>query len=1068
MLTVHTSNRFDCLADQLAERLRQPCGSPWQPDIVIVQSTGMARWLALHLAQRLRICAHIHFPFPAAFVWDLYRRVLHSVPETSPFAQDVLVWRIMTLLEQLDDAPCWAPLRDYCADGNDATRFALATQIATVFERYLVYRPDWIHAWERGAEVHWQAALWRRLVSDHTPHRVRLHTQLLQALDAQRLDHAALPARVSLIGVPTMPPAYLEVFARLATCVDVQGFFLQPCAGLWGYGPVEPASVSPAARRDTMPLSSATGNRLLASMGTLGLDFLGLLQGSQPQTTTQCVEPGSDTLLHSLQSDILHNRDRGTAAWPATSLPRTDRSVQVHVCHSRMREVEVLYDQLVGLCEACPELSPADVLVMTPDIDAYAPLIEAVFTPHDRDRAIPFSIADRNPRLESPLLHAVLALLDLANSRYTANQLCALLELPAVQRRFDMAASDVPLVQRWLRDTTVRWGIDEDSRAAIGLPAIREHTWRAGLDRLLLGYALPGETQQFFADVLPYDAVEGAEAQVLGSLHAFATAAFGLASTLHEARPAAAWVVTINALLAQFFQPDETEELDMQALRAALQHLEQTATLARFAAPLSLDVVIACLQRSLDGAVWSTRFLTGGVTCGAMVPMRSIPFQVICLLGMDYDTFPRQQRVLSFDRMAEAARPGDRSQREEDRYLFLETLLSARQCLYLSYVGRDIRDHSALPPSVLVSELLDAIGRGFYPGDTPEGDVQAHVVTHHPLQAFSRQYFSGDATLFSYADDLCEASRHADRAEARRPAPLITVGLPEPGEEWRRVELRRLLDFFRHPTRYCVQQRLGMFLENDERGLESREPFTLAGLERYHLRQEVLRRHLEGEPLPRIHQAVRAAGLLPHGQVGLTLLEREWPGIVRFAQRLQQVLPALQCPPVDIDLQVGAWHLTGQLTDITPDGFVGYHLGRLRARDYLQLWVRHVVLNCLAPPAVQPTSRWISEDDALLLHAVQEPQAQLHILLQWYWHGLQRPLHLFPDSALAYAEAQRQGKPDALHSACRRWEGSEWQPGERVDSYYQLAFREHDPLDDEFHMVTEAVFLPLLAHIESK
>src|SRR6266446_1695340 len=209
MLTVHASNRLEMLADQLAERLRQPCGSPLLPEIIIVQSNGMARWLSLHLAQRLGICAQIRFPFPAAFVWELCHRLLRSVPETSPFAPDVLTWRIMALLKELEESPRFAPLHTYCEDGNDFTRFALASSIADVFDQYLVYRPDWIRQWERGEDDHWQAELWRRLATSNTIHRVQLHAQLLTALQTASVGHIGLPARVSLIGIPTMPPLHL-------------------------------------------------------------------------------------------------------------------------------------------------------------------------------------------------------------------------------------------------------------------------------------------------------------------------------------------------------------------------------------------------------------------------------------------------------------------------------------------------------------------------------------------------------------------------------------------------------------------------------------------------------------------------------------------------------------------------------------------------------------------------------------------------------------------------------------------------------------------------------------------
>jgi exodeoxyribonuclease V gamma subunit len=1065
MLILHASNRLEILADQLADLVRQPCGAPFSPEIIVVQSTGLARWLPLHLARRLGICAHVHFPLPGTFVWDLFRRMLSSVPESSPFAPEVMTWRIMALLGALEDSPQFVPLRAYCGTGEVFKRFELAGRIADVFDQYLVYRPDWIRQWERGADDHWQAELWRRLIDSDDAHRVRLHDQFLANLSAERVVQAGLPARLSLIGISTMPPLYLEIFARLAAYLEIHGFLLNPCQGDWRESHVARRTVLPEAIATPAALAGDPGNPLLASMGKLGRDFLDLVHAYQPRVVEQFVDPGTDTLLYGLQADILHGRRRGVPACSATPLRADDRSVQVHVCHSPMREVEVLHDQLLKLFETSADLQPADVIVMTPDIDAYAPCIEAVFGAGDRAPAIPFSIADRGPRAESPLVNGFFALLDLPGSRYDAHRLFTLLELAAVQRRFALEEHDLALVHRWLLETGVRWGIDQDSRAALGLPATREHTWRAGLERLLMGYALPGDTTQFFADILPYDAVEGTEAQVLGRFCTFADAAFALATTLRDSRSVPVWSTVLSALLEQFFQPDEAEEADLQAIRSALQQIDQVVTQAGFDTPIGLDVMKASLRRSLETLEWPTRFLTGGVTFCAMVPMRSIPFEVVCLIGMHYDNFPRRQRSLSFDRMAQEFRPGDRSRRDDDRYLFLEALLSARSCLYVSYVGHNIRDNSVIPPSVLVSELLDAIAHGCYPAGQPEGEVLPQIVTHHPLQAFSRRYFSGDDRLFSYAADLCEASRKAGCA-AKLPERLVIDGLSEPGVEWRTIELRSLLDFFRHPTRYFIQKRLGIFLQEGPGVLESREPFTLEALPRYRLRQAVLQRHLQGEKPESMQKFVRAAGLLPHGQAGQALFEREWPGIERFAARLQQVLPMDGRCALDVDLAIGEFRLTGQLIDVTPYGLVGYRLGAIRAQDHLELWIRHLVLNCLAPDALQLQSRWLGEDARVALRPVEAPHACLQDLLTWYWYGLCRPLPFFPQSAFAYANAQRQGKPDPLRVARDTWEGSEWSRGEVLDPYYQCAFRSSDPLDGAFEEVASAVVLPLFSHQE--
>jgi exodeoxyribonuclease V gamma subunit len=343
--------------------------------------------------------------------------------------------------------------------------------------------------------------------------------------------------------------------------------------------------------------------------------------------------------------------------------------------------------------------------------------------------------------------------------------------------------------------------------------------------------------------------------------------------------------------------------------------------------------------------------------------------------------------------------------------------------------------------------------------------VLPQIVTHHPLQAFSRRYFSGDDRLFSYAADLCEASRQAGGA-AKLPDRLVTDGLSEPGVEWRTVELRSLLDFFRHPTRYFIQKRLGIFLQEGPGVLESREPFTLEALPRYRLRQTVLQQHLQGEKPASMQQFVRAAGLLPHGQAGKALFEREWPGIERFATRLQQVLPPAERCALDVDLSIGELRLTGQLIDVTPHGLVGYHLGAIRPQNYLELWVRHLVLNCLAPDALQLQSCWLGEDERVVFRPVEAPHTFLHNLLTWYWRGLCRPLPFFPQSAFAYADAQRQGRPDPLGVARRTWEGSEWSRSEAADPYYQCAFRDDDPLDEAFEEVASAVVLPLFSHQE--
>jgi exodeoxyribonuclease V gamma subunit len=534
---------------------------------------------------------------------------------------------------------------------------------------------------------------------------------------------------------------------------------------------------------------------------------------------------------------------------------------------------------------------------------------------------------------------------------------------------------------------------------------------------------------------------------------------------LREGRSLAAWVESLHAVLDQFFAPREREENEIQRLRAALETLRANAEQAGFTEAVGLAVVKSVLRGLLNAAESPAgRFLSGGVTCCALTPMRSIPFPVVVLLGMNDDAYPRPHRPVDFDRMATRFRRGDRARRQDDRYLFLETLLSARRCLYLSYVGQSIRDNTPLPPSVLVGELLDAVDRGFYRPDG--GRPRAQLVTRHPLHAFSRRYFSGDDRLFSYARELTEASRQAGRGE-RDPAPLLTTELPEPDPALRRVTLESLAGFFRNPTRWLLRERLGVRPDEGEDALETHEPFVLDGLANHQLLGRMLELQRDRRPVAEIQAVARGSGALPHGQVGDCVFVQAQERVTRFAGRLGRVLPPRDPEPLDLELKLDGFELSGRLTGMTPAGRVGYRLASIKANDYLNLWLYHLALNVAAPAGVTLQSYWVAEDKEVLLEPIADPEAHLRALLEWYWRGTRRLLHFFPKSALAYVETLRKDKNQdvdkALRAARRQWEGDDYQKltPERENVYYQLAFRDTDPLDAEFVAVAMAMFMPI-------
>lgn len=1068
-MKLYTSNRLEVLAEKLAEVLSRPLASVLQREIILVQSRGMERWVSMELARRHGICANCWFPFPNHFVAYLFRQVLADVPEDERFDPSVMTWKVMKILPAHLPRKAFETLRNYLAEGAAELKlFQLAQKIAGLFDQYLLFRPEMILDWEAGRGNDWQAVLWRELAKgEEGKNPAALQKAFLEALRRPSAGLPELPERISVFGISALPPFHLHILGEIARFIEVNLFLMNPCREYWGdlltrreMHEVRERGRRRSARREDLHLGK--GNSLLASMGMLGRDFFDLLSAWEAEEQELFCDParaGEGTLLASIQSDILNLRERGLAEGGKKTLREEDDSIQVHSCHSPMREVEVLQDRLLALWEADPSLLPKDVLVMTPDIAAYSPFIQAVFSVgRDDSRYIPFSIADRGIRQESRVTEAFLALLELQGSRFGVSQVMTLLERPPVREKFLLAEDDLDLIRGWVKETRIRWGVDAESRKALGLPEFSENTWRAGLERMLLGYALPGRDGQIFQGILPYGGIEGSDAAVLGRFTEFAERLFALGKALGEPRSLKEWAEFLTGVVEEFFIPGDDTEEDLLFLRRMLRNLGEKEELSGFCERIGLGVVQSQLRSTLECETLGHGFLTGGITFCAMLPMRSIPFRVISLLGMNDDAYPRQTKPLGFDLLAKKPRPGDRSRRNDDRYLFLEAVLSAREQLHISYVGQSIEDNSIRPPSVLVSELLDYLEEGF---EITGEKILDHVVLRHRLQAFSPDYFQKKGRLFSYSGENLEAARRA-RQPDKEAKPFISRGLPEPPQEWKTLDLLQLLRFLRHPSRFLLTQRLGIHLEEEDAVFDEVEPFEVKGLERYQLEQDLADKACAKGGLGDAFRSVKASGQLPHGVPGECFYRQTCRGIEAFIQRLAPYREEAVLQPLDVDLRLGEFRLLGRVENVYSHGLLHFRYADVTPQDRLRIWLNMLILNVAGNKPLPGIL--VSKDVGCKYPPPGESKEHLQNLLKAYWQGLQRPIHFFPRSSWAYVQASAKGKGpgEALALARNKWQGNDFNnEGEMKDPYLQVCFAHEDPLDEEFVAWSEMIFGPL-------
>ena len=943
------------------------------------------------------------------------------------------------------------------------------------------------------ADERWQAALWQRLTAAADAAALASGAAFIEVLKrtspAQAME-AGLPPSVHVFALPTMPALQIAWLQQIGQLVDVHVYVLNPCQEFW-FELIDRRRLSHLAALGRAE-HQEEGNRLLAAWGRQTQAHVdGLVDSAGPGTTDDADfrRNDADTLLSRLQNSILELTELAPGS---ITLADDDRSLELHVCHSLTRELEVLQDHLLGLFASGAVRQPSQILVVTPDLDAAAPLIEAVFGTAPRDRHIPYTVSGRARSTANAPARALLALLALVASRINASAVFGLLQQDIVARRFGLDEDALLQVHDWLRDSGTRWGLDGPHRASFGVPGTTGHTWADGLDRLFLGYALPTQVMEPFAELLPAGDAEGSDALALGAFWQFLDRLRALHSAAATARSPESWRGLLLDAVEGFMAPtgealDDEREL-MAAIRALSDTMRRGGLDEAGAQPLPLSVVRAALERQLDDPARGG-VPTGGVTFSSMSSLRNLPFAVVCVVGLDDGVFPSAQRTPEFDLMALQPRRGDRQRRTDERNLFLDLLLAARHSLYLSHTGRSVRDNAPLPPSVLVSELLDLLIPAIAEDpSSPDSLAQARrrLVVEHPLQPFSIEAFDvdGDPRLRSFNRELGEALRGSlqptplpvtpasaddvidegdDDDTAAEPLPAFFASpLPAPGPEWREVSVEQLVEFFRNPCRYLLKRRLGIDLGRSADALQDEEPFLPDWPGRTALAARLLGPLLAGAEPQTVRQLAQAGHELPSGPLGRQQLDRELESLTAFAGAVRAHTAAPCLPPhrvrLAVDIDGEAWQLVADFVDLRPDGLVRWRYDNLRAGDVLAAWIPHLALCTDTPAGVAPQTLWLSLDAPLRLGLPEQPSELLHDLVRLYRRGLCEPIEFFPKSAWSYVE-----NGESMFTAAQAWTPTRDRPfAEGADPAYRLALRGRgDALGGEFAALAVRVFGPV-------
>jgi exodeoxyribonuclease V gamma subunit len=942
-LHLHRAESTDLLADGLGALLSNPLDDPFAEELVLVPAKGVERWLSQRLSHILGrgsasdgVCAGIAFRNPGSLIAEITGTV-----NDDPWAPDAMTWPLLEVIdESLDEGWCTtlATHLGHFEQGEErelrqGRRYAVARRLAGLFASYARQRPQLLVDWLDGNtadlddDLNWQPDLWRALVDrvDADPPHIR-HQKTLERLRQSPTD---LPPRLSLFGHTRLPITEIELLDALATHHDLHLWLPQPSEDLWK---------SLAGHHGPIPRRDDTSHRLVGHplLATLGRDLRELQRSLPADAPTDEYLGGharTDTLLGWLQSDIAANTMRPEGR----VLGDGDRSVQVHSCHGPARQIDVLREVLLGVLADDPTLEPRDILVMCPDIEAYAPLINADFGlgdvvhgAHPAHR-LRVRLADRSLIQTNPLLGVASQLLALAGSRVTASEVLNLAQAAPVRARFGFTDDNLEHITRWVRQANIRWGFDQEHRRPFGVDFVH-NTWRFGIDRVLAGVAMSDDSHAWIDSTLPLDDVSSNRVELAGQLAEYIDRLQRVVDSLTGARPLREWLASLSDGIGLLARVDDSDTWQTSQVQREFAEILATAG-PRANMIMRLPDIRALLERHLAGRPTRANFRTGTLTVCTMVPMRSVPHRVVCLVGLDDGVFPRLGIVDGDDALARNPMTGERDIRSEDRQLLLDAIGAATEKLVITYTGANEYSGQPRPPAVPLAELLDALDM------TTPAKVRDRLVVKHPLQPFDiRNVIPGrlvPGVPFTFDPTVLRAARASIGGRAEQPQ-FISGPLPPPPPD--DVVLTDLVTFFKDPVKGFFRA-LDYTLPWDVDGVEDAMPVDINALEEWTVGDRMLSDMLRGMTPDDARQAEWRRGTLPPGQLGwrkATEIRDQAALLAKAALRYRQA--TAEAYDVDIDLGSGR-RLTGTVFPVFGDRLVSVTYSKLDGKHLLESWI---------------------------------------------------------------------------------------------------------------------------------
>lgn len=1058
MLHLYKSNRLEWLAEKLSDSLYSAGNiHPLQSDLIIVPNRDNARWLQFKIAEQNIISANIQYLLPAEWMWNKIRHIHPDIPKELATDKNPLKWALMSLLMNGKIPEKATLLKNYAAtfgEGEKAERhLQLSNLIASVFDKYLVHRPDMILEWDQGGAVsensqeQWQISLWNRLTdqldrlysSKLQYHRPALWKEMLLNMQNEETTNYLIQ-NFWVFNPGKLPEPLVEMLVAYASKIHVHIFNHQ----LLDLKDEDYNSDQFLADMLDEEISSEKSYHFYLSEYNIDYD-----QHKHFEKRSE------SSFLHLMQNRLLYSY--GNKTNELTVFP--DQSVSIHSCHSKLREIETLHNYILNCIENSDSIYPDDIVVVSPDMDKYAPYIKAVFGTKDGDLPIiPYSIGEKSINEKKNTYSLLESILEFIDSRWFPNDFMDILHSGPIMEKFDLSDTDVSMIRRWISDNHVTWGMDSDHRKEENQPENKTNTFRASLNRLWFGSLFELPDFEMIENIPAYYGIDTTEKEeVLARFSAFLNLLNKIRIETGTDRTMSEWSEYGVSWIDQLFSINSEENLLFDLIELVRSPYDQSR-LCDFDEKVPYRIfkkeVLAAIKENRS----ATASLTSGVVFSSMVPMRNIPFKIVAMIGLNEDEFPRKINTPEFDLIQNSPTSRETTVKDEDRHLFLQYVMAPSEKLFISYIGRSIIDNEKIQPSVILEKWMDRI-------EEVCGVEMYDLIREESLNGFSAaQYKEKRSYSNIYADVTASLNKNNKRAGNYS-------GLPESREKSQNViKITDLESFFKNPLKFFVMQSHNIRLSDFDDRL-GKETFVPDALLSYKLTAPALNWIESGISKDSAKNLLLRTGIVPDDFLGHQTAETIIEQSEEILTLISEETGSFKKTRINISYSLNNKTIEGYVESYSKDKYYDIFLSAKSGKNLIIAWLRYLLLlnhqkknfieNRVLMNAKKDGGEWLS------FSPVENPFEILKNLIEIYLNGVKKPFLFAPKTSLIFSKIQHEENLEkAIQLAESEWFGN-FVIAENSDPVYQLWFGRSNPLDlPEFRKNADRVFNDLIKNLE--